>query len=284
MSKRHELQGHLQSLTDIRGILNAMKNLALMEIHKLSRFLASQRRVVAGMQAVAADFFAFHPDLLPSPDQGTRVYLVIGSERGFCGDFNETVLKALDEERRAGPGSALVIGVGRKIAEKLEKLGDCVVDRLAGPSVTEEVQPVLIRLMNSLRDLQAKQDPHRPLDLTVLAHAQEEDGARIRALQPFRQFVREPVRYASAPILNLEPVTFLTGLMHEYLFAVLHEIFYCSLTAENRRRFQHMDQALQRLDKKTADLALKHQTLRQEEITQEIAVILLGVEAMGDQR
>ncbi len=284
MSKRHEVQAHLQSLTDMRGILNAMKNLALMEIHKLSRFLSAQRQAVAGTQKVGADFFAFHPALLPRERLDSRVYVAVGSERGFCGDFNEGVVTALKEALRAHPCSARVIGIGRKLAEKLGTLGDCVVGQLAGPSVAEEVPSTLIRLMNTLRDLQAKEDAQQPLDLTIIAHTQEDNQASVRSLEPFRQFGREPVSYGSPPLLYLDPVTFLTGLMHEYLFAYLHEIFYGSLMAESRRRFEHMEQALQRLDTQTDELSLKRQILRQEEITQEIAVILLGVEAMGGHR
>jgi F-type H+-transporting ATPase subunit gamma len=71
-------------------------------------------------------------------------------------------------------------------------------------------------------------------------------------------------------------------LLDQYLFAVLHEIFYTSLMAENRSRFQHMDQALQRLEKETDGLKRKYHVLRQEEITQEIAVIMLSAEVVGE--
>ncbi len=120
MSKRHEVQGRLRSMGDIAGILSAMKNLALMEIHKLAKFLDSQRRVVEGMEEAAADFFTFYPALLPQPERGRRVYLVFGSVRGFCGDFNETLLEALDEQRAAAPGAdSWLIIVGHKLSTKL---------------------------------------------------------------------------------------------------------------------------------------------------------------------
>jgi F-type H+-transporting ATPase subunit gamma len=50
--------------------------------------------------------------------------------------------------------------------------------------------------------------------------------------------------------------------------------------AENLRRFQHMDQAIQRLEKDMAELILKRNTLRQEEITEEIEIIMLSAEAL----
>jgi F-type H+-transporting ATPase subunit gamma len=38
MSQSRELQGHIVKLGEIRSILTAMKNLALIETHKLARF------------------------------------------------------------------------------------------------------------------------------------------------------------------------------------------------------------------------------------------------------
>ena len=63
-----------------------------------------------------------------------------------------------------------------------------------------------------------------------------------------------------------------------YLFAVLHEIFYISLLAENQRRLQHLEGAVKHLDDETVNLRRKSQIYRQEEITEEIEVILLNSE------
>jgi hypothetical protein len=60
MRKRHDLERHLQSLREVREIMNAMKNLALVETHKLVRLLATQRRVVASIQSIATVFLSFH--------------------------------------------------------------------------------------------------------------------------------------------------------------------------------------------------------------------------------
>ena len=65
---------------------------------------------------------------------------------------------------------------------------------------------------------------------------------------------------------------------HHYLFAVLHEIFYISLMAENQRRLQHLEGAVKHLDDETVNLRRKSQIYRQEEITEEIEVILLNAE------
>jgi F-type H+-transporting ATPase subunit gamma len=282
MSKRQEIQSHLTALNDIGGILGAMKNLALMEIHKLNRFLSTQQRVVESIARALSDVSTFHP--LPPSDAeiGRRIFVMIGSERGFCGDFNEALVAAFEgrlEEDSAG--EALVIGIGHKLIVKLEVVRPVDVT-LVGPNVTEEIQPVLIQLMDVVRDLQSQQAPGRRLDLVVLSHGSEDDGRLVQVRRPFQLQLERGTPFPYPPILNLQPPAVVSRLMDHHLFAVLHELFYSSLMAENRRRYQHMDQALQRLEKESGELTLRHRVLRQEEITEEIQVIMLSAEAIGN--
>ncbi|MCS6896919.1 MAG: F0F1 ATP synthase subunit gamma [Nitrospira sp.] len=285
MSKRHELAQRIQALADIKGILNAMKNLALMEIHKLGRFLSAQQRVVDGIEQAAADFFQFYPALLQSGDDACPVFLVVGSERGFCGEFNESLLAEFDRYRAEGAAkdwpAPLLVTVGHKLALKLGN-GLKPDVALSGPTVTEEVPSVLVRVTEALHDLQQRRPSGTRLDVAVLSHGSGDDGRTVLLRRPFREFGRPRLQYSNPPVLNMPPAEVASRLLNQYLFAVLHEIFYTSLMAENRRRFQHMDQALQRLEKETGDLTRRHQVLRQEEITQEIAVIMLSAEAVGE--
>jgi F-type H+-transporting ATPase subunit gamma len=81
-------------------------------------------------------------------------------------------------------------------------------------------------------------------------------------------------------LLNLEPRRFFGSLGGHYLHAALHGIFYESLMAENRRRAQHMDAAVRRIDERSLPLVLERNSLRQEEITEEIEVIMLSIETL----
>ena len=62
MSRRREIARRLDALSDIAGIMSAMKGLALMEIRILTDFLASQQRMVFGIEDAAADFLQAHPE------------------------------------------------------------------------------------------------------------------------------------------------------------------------------------------------------------------------------
>ena len=118
MSKRREIERQVRSLSDIREIMNAMKNLALMESHRLSRFIETQRRVVTTTESAADDFLNFWPQGLPNEEEYYDLYLLVGAERGFCGDFNESLVRALDREVCSVQDGTVIV-IGGKLADKL---------------------------------------------------------------------------------------------------------------------------------------------------------------------
>lgn len=279
MSRRQELDDRLHALRDISGILCAMKNLALMERQKLARFLSTQRRVVNSIEAAAEDFFTFYPEAGRRLGKGTSVWLIIGSERGFCGDYNEQLRDGMERHiRERSPHQPSLILIGRKLIAKLAQ-DRRVTASLAGPTVAEEVPVVLIGLMEKLRELQAQQKPGVRWEFTIVHQSPVSEGGGIRVHEPMKR-ARRPVRAGYPPLLNLDPFAFATDLIDQHLFSLLHEVFYSSLMAENLRRFQHMDQAIQRLEKDSGELVLKRNNLRQEEITEEIEVIMLSAAAL----
>jgi F-type H+-transporting ATPase subunit gamma len=228
------------------------------------------------MEAAADDFLSFHPHLIPHEDESRYAYVVVGSERGFCGDFNESLMHALDRNApTAEKGN--VVAVGNKLSTTLA--GDSRVAAFVdGPSVAEEVEAVLVKLMEALTRLNAARSGS--LRITVLHHRADQDDVSMSVLRPFRRADGARAQFAYAPLLNTEPRAFLTGLVEQYLSAMLYELLYSSLMAENQRRMQHMDSAVSRLEKTLGEFLLRRNTLRQEEITEEIEVIMLSIEAL----
>ncbi|MBS4098505.1 MAG: F0F1 ATP synthase subunit gamma [Sulfuricella sp.] len=272
MSKRLELRQHLAILGDISGIMTAMKNLSLIETRKLARFLANQQRALAGIESAVGDFLSFYPQ--PGNVAEERcVYLAIGSERGFCGEFNEEITAAL---QACGETHRLVV-VGRKLTAKLTD-DPRVAATVEGPTVAEEVQAVLLRLMEALHGLGDDVPQHN--SLKVLHHQDEQVVVRPLLPMPIQEFPAQ--RHSDPPLLNLPSAALYAELVDHYLFAALHQAFYASLMAENRYRLQHMERALQRMEQESSDLTLKYNVLRQEEIIEEIEIIMLSAETLAE--
>jgi F-type H+-transporting ATPase subunit gamma len=276
MSLSRELQLHITQLKEIRSILNSMKNLAFMEIHKLQRFKTMQGQAVANIERAALDFLDFYPGLAAVDDNATHICILLGAERGFCGDFNESLINVIATGTYTG-----VIAVGNRLCNRLEGVTPDIIARLEGANVAEEVPAIINRLIDTISSLHdggtTKVAP--TLQLTIVYHDNASNQISQRQLlPPFHQQNEQTLHYGNPPILNLEPGDFFADLLDHYLFAVLHEIFYISLMAENHRRLQHLEGAVNHLDDETVKLQRKSQIYRQEEITEEIEVILLNAE------
>lgn len=275
MSRRRDIKLRLEALDDIGKIMRSMKNLSYMETRKLARFLGSQRRVVEGIDIAARDFLGHHPGLLEAAPGTAALLVLIGAERGFCGSFNEAVLRFLEQELAAavleGPS---LIAVGTKLIAALEA-DPRLAGGIPGASAAEEVPAVLNRLVETVDRLTV--DMHALTMTVVHWEAETERVVSVSVLPPF-QAVGEPSRptYPFPPRLNLPPKRFLALLIEHYLFAALNGILYSSFMAEHQQRVRHLEGALRRIDDRAQELTLRRNALRQEEITEEIELILLN--------
>ncbi len=163
MSKLSDLHSRMRALRDIEGILNAMKNLSLVEMTKISRFYVTQQELLHSVEEALADFQRFFgaPPGTGRTDSAS-LYVLIGSERGFCGGFNETIQKTLESQPVAATPPGLIL-VGRKLALKF--LED---KRVAG--VSRRAQR---RRGNSVSNLPACEDTHPILFVRLEDHPQQ---------------------------------------------------------------------------------------------------------------
>lgn len=274
MTGHHLLSAKLAGFREVRAILSAMKNIALMELRALGGLLEHQRRAMAAIERAAADFLCFHP-LPGAAAPAATVCIVIGSERGFCGEFNEVLESEARAVRQRGER---LLAVGGRL---LERLGaDDGEGRLAGANVAEELPAVLQGVAAQLMRVQHAA-PARPL--LVKAVYQDSDGSglvtKVIAPLPLPERAQRPRPYP--PRLTLAPQEFFAALLEQALLLSLQEAFSVSLIAENRRRLEHMEGALRRLDDITARLGRRMNASRQEEITEEIELIMLSAEALA---
>jgi F-type H+-transporting ATPase subunit gamma len=269
MSQSRALQQHIEHLKEIRSILHSLKNMAFMDMHKLSKYRQAQSLVAQHIETVAADFLQFYPGLpeieLPQP----AVVIAVGSERGFCGNFNESLVEQL---LLTSPD--IVIAIGSRLCNRLQNT-QIHFTALSGANSSEEISQVLGSMTDAISELQHQQTL---FNLSVLFHQDEHLNITLRSLlPPFNDNDRQS-EHKNEPLLNLEPVQFLLELVEHYLFSSLQDILYTSLAAENNQRLQHLDNAVRHLDEATAKLHKKSQIYRQEEITEEIEVILLNAD------
>ena len=167
--------------------------------------------------------------------------------------------------------------VGGKLGDHLEAQALAILD---GASIARELAGVLEGVATRLeREQVANVDA--PLQVRVLYHDPDAGAQVERVILPLPLPQTKPPPHAFPPRLNLPPVQFMVRLAEQAMLMSLQEVFASSLLAENRRRLEHMDNALRRLDRMTEDLSRKLNAYRQEDITMEIETIMLSAQAIG---
>lgn len=270
MSKRRELEGHRNQLVEIREIMSSMKNLAYMETRKLSQRFGSQQDAVTSIEKTAAELIHFHPEITPIVDESDPVILLIGSERGFCGDYNDALIDCLKNDTS---GNLRLIVVGDKLSQRLDN-DDRVVITLAGASVMDEAGDIINRIIETLATMQLLNGSRL---LKIMYHEPSQQQVVLKNILPAfvdMQIIVDP--YTTAPDINLPPAVLLNEIAEHHLLAILYHSLSAALMSENLSRIDHMENALQRIDEKTLVLDQRCNVLRQEEIIEEIEIILLN--------
>ena len=270
MSQSRNLQQHIKQLKEIRSILHSLKNMAFMEMHKLTKYQQAQSLVVQHIEVVTADFLQFYPSLHNEKTTRASVVIVVGSERGFCGNFNETLIEQLSSLT-----PEIVIAVGSRLCNRLHST-QIPFTELAGANSSEEISHILGNLTDAISELQQQ---NRLFKLSVLYHQDEDLNITLRQiLPPYNKATNRHFKQKIEPVLNLEPVQFMLELTEHYVFSSLQDLLYTSLAAENNQRLQHLDNSVKHLDEAIDKIYKRSQIYRQEEITEEIEVILLNSE------
>jgi F-type H+-transporting ATPase subunit gamma len=273
MSRLAALQARMRSLRDIADILSAMKNLAQAEIAKLSRFCDTQQDMFRTVREAFADFQQFYgDDYAASPSSPDSLLVLIGSERGFCGGFNNLIEQTLKAQAAPAENTRLIV-VGRRLAQRF--LGDQRVTAvLHGASSAEEIPKVISQLAAEL----ARYPTPR---WKIICNSYESSASSPRVVSFFDASAHpEPSRsrpFEFPPLLNIPPADARRQLVEQYLLAMFYGVFYLSLMAENQDRLRHMDGALNRLEDELQRMRNRSNALRQETITEELELILLNV-------
>ena len=258
MSQRREIEARLALYGDLAGILGAMRSFALAELHRVSHHEEAQQQVVEVLRQALRDVACFQP---PAVAGRLDAWLLIGSVRGFCGSFNEDVVRAWQAD---GDPRQPVIVVGERLVATMPE--DAKVFPVAGADGGIDAAAAIDRILVAF-DV-ACRSVGQPCGL--LACLRDEDGARVQRLLPLPVTA---VSHALPPLVNEAPATVAAGVAEHFLFHHLLALLLRSIRVENRQRLMQMENALRHLEQGADELARQRNRLRQEEIVEEIEVI-----------
>ena len=145
------LSDALATTGEIRSIVRTMKALSAASIRHYEQAETAladyERTVELGLMAVLRDRRARGEVLPPrgAPATGPEALIVVGSDRGLCGRYNETVVRFAED--RIGPETRILGVIGARAAARLEAGGRAPDRVLAVPGSPDGLAPAVQRVI-----------------------------------------------------------------------------------------------------------------------------------------
>jgi len=290
METLETLSEMLETTGDIQSIVRTMKSLSAVSIRQYEQAEAAmsgyERTIDLGLTALLIERRSRG---LPLP--GTRAgatereaLIVIGSDRGLCGRYNEIV--AREAETRLSGRTAVLGVIGARAAARLDASGHRV-DRLflqpgSVGGLRPLVQSVIVEIERWTRD--------PGVGHVRVVHNRRE--GRSRAVPVTQDLLPIPDAYLrdlvsagwpgpGVPFFRTDPDRLLSWLVRQRLFVVLYRALAEALASEHATRLAAMQNAERNIEERREDLNSDYRRKRQETITRELLDVVAGFEAVS---
>ena len=290
MKTLEHFRDRIRTVSDIKTIVSTMKTLAAARIRQFES-VANATNSYDETIELALQLLMQHPDcplrLLPD-SQPTRVVgmVLLGSDQGFCGRFNENIVanavKFRDKE--FANGEIRLIGLGRKLEAVLQTRGLDAEQIFSFPASVSGLNSLVHDVLQAVNQWRVKDQ----IDTIQLVYSQRRKAAsplvvRQQILPPSRQWLQSlasrPWGVNSLPICSVSWTTAFSSTVQQWLFIQVYRCIAESLASENSSRISAMRKAENNIDAHLEDLNLEFNRTRQQSITEELRDILAGVDA-----
>ena len=290
MQTLESLSDALDTAGDIHSIVRTMKALSAASIRQFEQAedaLSDYAHTIdLGLTALLHDR---RDRGLPLPRTGAEgssrtALIVIGSERGLCGRYNETVTRhALD---RIDGRDTLLAVIGLRAVARLETAGQGVDTLFTLPGsvagLSDLVQSVIVQ-----SDRWQREDG---IGRIRVVHNRREGRTLAKPIE--RQLLPLPDTYLNSlldapwpgpglPFFRMSPPALLSWLVQQRLFVSLYRALAEALASEHATRLAAMQGADRNIEERRADLMQVYRVMRQETITRELMDVVSGFEAVS---
>lgn len=291
METLETLSEMLETTGDIKSIVRTMKSLSAVSIRQYEQAEAAmsdyEHTIDLGLTALLMQRRARGLSLPTTTSKGTdaEALIVIGSDRGLCGRYNEIV--AQEAETHLSEQTAALGVVGARSAARLDSSG-YQIDRLflqpgSVAGLRALVQSIIVEIELWTRD--------PGVSHVRVVHNRRKGHAHAAPI--VRDLLPIPDAYLhnlisggwpgpGLPFLRADPDRLLSWLVRQRLFVLLYRALAEALASEHATRLSAMQNAERNIEERQEELNSAYRRKRQETITRELLDVVSGFEAVSD--
>ncbi len=288
METLEALSRKIRTAHDLLSVVKTMKSLAAVNIRHYEGAADAMDEYASVIASGWHGFFYNRPRLPGSRKKTETLCLVLGSDQGMCGRFNEVIIQyALSWIRENPPetGAPHFWSAGERIRGAMEEFQ--IEEHFSLPSSTAAIADLMVDIVDRLARLQES----RTVDKLVIFYNRPgragnyEPGMHQVLPLDHGQFDQPPGKKWPTrcfPMLGTESNFLFEALFHQHIFASIYKVFAQSLAGENAARLAAMQAAEKNILKMEEKLQGSFRETRQNSITAELLDIISGFEAIKE--
>ena len=260
-----KLRHRLQTVKSLSSIFSALQVVTVVRTQKTRQAYSSINKYLSAMKGALSG--RIHPSTLPE-----KVLVVITSNRGLCGNFNQAVVSVVDQFLKTYPTTRLVL-IGKTgynlLRGKTKKLLFSEADVIEKPNFNSAA-----RLFKRIYEINA--EIYLAFNVYKSALVQE---PKIKRLYPLPEELVAADKTTDL-ILEPNPALLVEKLFYHYLETLFFQSLLNSYMGELAARFMVLKGAVDNSHDIIDDLTLSINKSRQADITKDLLEIVSAAEAM----
>lgn len=283
------LSDALATTEDIQSIVRTMKSLSAVSIRQFEQaemVLADYERTIElGLIALLrAQRWGALPMPMATTGHKEDAVIVIGSDRGLCGGYNDTIARFATGHISDDTG--MILAIGARAAAALDAAGHAPNQVFAQPGsvagLTPLVQSIILEIDQWTRE--------RGITRVRLFHNRRRRGVsavpRTRTVLPMSDATLTRLSRADwpgpgLPFFRMDRAALLSQLIQHRLFVLIYRALAEALASEHATRLAAMQSAERNIRDRKDDLTTRFRRKRQETITRELLDVIAGFQAVG---
>lgn len=288
METLERLARKIRTAHDLLSVVKTMKSLAAVNVRQFetaARSMDEYSRVIeTGWQAL----FRNHVHIQSGKRSSVAVCLVIGSDQGMCGQFNDAIVQfAMDETSSLKTQGVIPYywTAGERVRAGVEEENK-VEQHFFLPSSQDAISDLMFTIVQHFAGLHEKQQ----IEMLFLYYNRLGRGGMYESVSlqvlPFdtkwsKQHKETSWSSRSLPIIGMDMDAFFEHIFRQHIFASIYKAFAQSLASENAARLSAMQAAEKNILELEEKLQGKFRETRQSAITAELLDIISGFESLS---
>ena len=286
MAVGKEIRTQIKSVQNTQKITSAMEMVAASKMRRTQDRMGESRPYADKVLQVVGHLANANPEhrsvYMESRPVERVGYIVVSTEKGLCGGLNVNEFRALVKDMKGHADAGVEIDlalIGRKAQSFFRSFGGNVVASIDGVGEQPQVEELIGGITVMLNAYEAGSIDRLYVVFNTFVNTMTQ-APTIRQLAPLPPMESDEYSHAWDYLYEPDAAELIEGLIRRYLEAQVYQAVVENAACEQAAKMIAMKNATENAGKLIDDLQLSYNNARQAAITQEIAEIVGGAQAV----